>query len=236
LYIFKTGRRFLKPLFQSTLMDLREIKKLVRNGENETTEFKKKANFPDKIVKEIVAFANTKGGHLLVGVDDDGTITGTKTPEEDLYVLEEAISKFCFPSISYTIDVIRISDKRALLHYSIFESKTKPHYVQDHQLNGKKKVYVRLNDKSIQASYELKEILKGSNRKKDMKVQFRDKERILMNYLGENPEITLNEFTKIAKIKRHVASKTLIWLVLSNILEIVPREDEDVFRQKLAVY
>ncbi len=215
-------------------MDIRDIKRLIKAGENEATEFKKKANFPEKIVKEIVAFANTTGGNLLIGVEDDGKITGTKTVEEDLFVLENAIANFCKPKISYTIDVVRINEKRAVLNYTIFESRNKPHFVIDPSSQNNGKAYIRLKDKSLQASRELIEILKKRHRIKGMKVQLGDKEKILMNYLGEHPEITLNEFSKIANIKKYVASKTLVWLVLANILEIEVREDQDIYRQKLA--
>jgi predicted HTH transcriptional regulator len=215
-------------------MDIRDIKRLIKAGENEAIEFKKKANFPEKIVKEIVAFANTTGGNLLIGVEDDGKITGTKTVEEDLFVLENAIANFCKPKINYTIDVVLINEKRAVLNYTIFESRNKPHFVIDPSSQNNGKAYIRLKDKSLQASRELIEILKKSHRIKGMKVQLGDKEKILMNYLGEHPEITLNEFSKIANIKKYVASKTLVWLVLANILEIEVREDQDIYRQKLA--
>jgi predicted HTH transcriptional regulator len=215
-------------------MDIREIKRLIKDGENEVTEFKKKANFPEKIVKEIVAFANTRGGHLLIGVEDDGNITGTKTAEEDLFVLENAMSKYCRPKINYAIDVVRINDKRAVLNYTIFESANKPHYVIDPNSSNNRKAYVRLNDKSLQASRELIEILKKSKRKGGMKVNLGEKEKILMNYLGDHLGITVSEFSEIANINKYVASKTLVWLVLANILEIEVREDHDIYRQKLA--
>jgi len=216
-------------------MDIRDIKRLVKDGENEVIEFKKKANFPEKIVKEIVAFANSNGGNLLIGVDDDGKITGTKTPEEDLFVLENAISNYCRPKINYTIDVVRINDKRAVLNYTIFESLNKPHFVINPSAEKNLKAFIRIKDKSIQASRELVEILKKSNRGTGRKVNLGDKERILMNYLGEYQEITVDEFSKIARIKKYVASKTLVWLVLANILEIEVREDQDIYRQKLAI-
>ena len=112
-------------------MAIRDIKKLVLEGETEILEFKKKANFPEKIVKEIVAFANTRGGRLLIGVDDDGTVTGVKNYEEDIYSLNEAITNYCIPSIKYQLDVVKMNEKRAVLHYNIYESKDKPHYVKD---------------------------------------------------------------------------------------------------------
>lgn len=213
-------------------MDIRDVQRLIRNGENEVTEFKKKANFPEKIVKEIVAFANSTGGNLLIGIDDDGKITGTKTAEEDLFVLENAISNYCRPRINYTIDVVRVTDKRAVLNYTIFESRQKPHFVT---FTNETRAYIRLKDKSIQASREMVEIMKKGNRDKGMKVQFGDKEKILMNYLGANQAITVSEFSRIANIKKNVASKTLVWLVLANILEIEVREDQDIYRQKLAI-
>ena len=75
-------------------MDIRDIKKLVLEGETDTLEFKKKANFPEKIVKEIVAFANTRGGRLLIGVDDDSTVTGVKYYEEG-YIQIGYIEQMC---------------------------------------------------------------------------------------------------------------------------------------------
>ena len=214
-------------------MDIRDIKKLVLEGETDILEFKKKANFPEKIVKEIVAFANTRGGRLLIGVDDDGTVTGVKNYEEDIYSLNEAIANYCTPSIKYQLDVVKMNEKRAVLHYNIYESKDKPHYVKDGYQGKNRKSYLRLADRSIQASREMIEILKKRQHSKNIKVNFGEKERILMNYLGEHEKITLKTFSEIADIKRSIASRTLIWLVSANILDIEAREDEDIFTQKM---
>ena len=205
---------------------------MVLKGENESLEFKRKANFPEKIVKEIVAFANTNGGNLLIGVDDNGEVTGIKNKEEDLYILSQAIKNYCIPDIDYNIDIVPLSEKRAVLNYSIFESKNKPHFVTENALGNQKKAYLRVKDRSIQASREMVQILKKRELIKDQKVYLGKKEKILMNYLGQYNEITLSKFSEIATINNSVASKTLVWLVLANILEIEAREDEDIYRQK----
>lgn len=205
---------------------------MVLLGENESLEFKRKVNFPEKIVKEIVAFANTNGGNLLIGVDDDGKVTGLKNQEEDLFILNQAIEKYCIPEINYSIDVIPLNQKRAILNYSIYKSKHKPHFVIENEFHSQKKAYLRVEDRSIQASREMVEILKKQDQIKDQKVYLGKKEKILMNYLGQYNEITLQKFSKIAAIKNSIASKTLVWLVLANILEIEAREDEDIYRQK----
>ena len=49
---------------------------LLQQGENNAVEFKSAGVSPDGLAKEIVAFANTLGGSILMGVEDDGTISG----------------------------------------------------------------------------------------------------------------------------------------------------------------
>ncbi|MCC6835531.1 MAG: ATP-binding protein, partial [Cytophagales bacterium] len=66
------------------------IKKLALEGEGLHLEFKRKAAHPEKIVRELIAFANTAGGTLLIGVDDDGSIPGVKYPDEEIHVVTEA--------------------------------------------------------------------------------------------------------------------------------------------------
>ena len=79
---------------EENLLDLRNLRNLVRHGEGLRLEFKMKVKFPEKIIKELVAFANTEGGHLFVGVSDAGVIEGVKFAEEEQFLLERAIEKF----------------------------------------------------------------------------------------------------------------------------------------------
>jgi hypothetical protein len=90
-----------------------------------------------------------------------------------------------------------------------------------------------LADRSIQASHEMVEILKKRKRTRDIKVNFGEKEKKLMHYLGNHEGITLSIFSRIANIDKSIASRTLVWLVSANILDIEAREDEDIFTQKI---
>lgn len=51
-----------------------QLKEMILSGESTTVEFKRKFTSPEKIAKELTSFANTKGGYLLIGVDDDKKI------------------------------------------------------------------------------------------------------------------------------------------------------------------
>jgi len=63
-------------------MNQRELKGLVASGETETLEFKE--NFDRKTIEAAGAFANTKGGVILVGVSDKGKVKGAQFGKETL--------------------------------------------------------------------------------------------------------------------------------------------------------
>ena len=55
---------------------LHKITRLIAGGESETLDFKQTISDASKIAKTLVAFANNKGGTLLIGVRDNGSISG----------------------------------------------------------------------------------------------------------------------------------------------------------------
>ena len=55
------------------------IEKLIEQGEHQHLDFKFAVNDSRKIARSLVAFANTTGGKLLIGVKDNGTIAGVRT-------------------------------------------------------------------------------------------------------------------------------------------------------------
>jgi len=64
-------------------MTVTELRELLRNGENSGVEFKRDDVHPDSLAKEIAALANLEGGRILLGVEDDGSISGlTHTAKE----------------------------------------------------------------------------------------------------------------------------------------------------------
>ncbi len=123
---------------------VRDLKKLVGRGEGPTLEFKRKAAYPEKIVRELIAFANAQGGILLVGVSDDGGMPGLKHPEDESHVIRNALKK-CSPSIPVTETFIPIGPSRHIIQYEVAESLRKPHYFCD---GINKQAYIRVNDQS----------------------------------------------------------------------------------------
>jgi hypothetical protein len=203
------------------------LRKLVATGEHTTLEFKRKATYPEKIVKEMIAFANTLGGTLLIGVSDDRTLVGLKFPEEESYVIRKAVKRFCRPFLKFKEHLIPISPNKFILQYEIPSSTRKPHSIVYHRY--KRETYIRVNDKSVKASYEMREIIKHKHLHYNVQFTYGEYERMLLQHLTVHPFISLKQFQTLSGLSRVRASKTLISLVLANILKITPNEKGDQY-------
>ena len=76
--------------------------------ENLLIEFKSDRNCLDnnEIIDAVVAFANTDGGDLYIGVEDDGTITGLHDKHKDATQLSAFIANKTVPPISVRVEVV----------------------------------------------------------------------------------------------------------------------------------
>ncbi|MFS0490194.1 helix-turn-helix domain-containing protein [Leadbetterella byssophila] len=211
------------------MLELKDLKKLVKEGEGSKLEFKLKSTHPDKIMREVVAFANTQGGTLLLGVADNGELSGLKFPDEDAFVMERSFAKFIYPPVHYSKQEIQLENGRPILAYHIRKSEEHLIYFNPTGDSSDRKVYVRNADRSIQASKEVREILKERLKEKNYRFHYGEKEEILMKYLDQHGKITVNIFSKVADIPLKQASKTLILLVLARVLQVFANESEDQF-------
>mgnify|MGYP000943830548 CR=1 FL=1 len=57
-------------------MDRTQLAELIRNGESSGVDFKRDDLTPDKLAKVAAAFLNLEGGYILLGVEDDGAVSG----------------------------------------------------------------------------------------------------------------------------------------------------------------
>ncbi len=208
-----------------------DLKTLVRNGEGLHLEFKLKASHPDKIMKEVIAFSNSEGGTLLIGVSDNGDIEGLKYPEEDEYVLKKAIRQYCRPIINYTFYKVEVENNRSVLVFEFKPHTRKPAYFITDFSTYKGIAYVRVADKCIQASHEMIYIL-AHQEDKSVRFTFGKTEKKLFELLDLKGKIQIDDFIEFAKINRSLASRTLVRLTLANVLNIFPGENTDFYTLK----
>jgi len=202
------------------------IKKLILEGEGLNLDFKKRITSCEKIAKTMVSFANNKGGRLLVGVSDDGTISGLKSEEEDKYMLNQAANLFCKPALDLIFEEVYVDDKLILV-VEIKESTLKPHYA----LGEDKKwwVYIRVKDKSMLASKIMVNVLKRGNNEQGVFLEYSSKEKVLLEYLEKNERITAREFSELLNLSRRTTYRILVNLVLSGVIKLHTTEKEEYY-------
>jgi predicted HTH transcriptional regulator len=191
------------------------IKRLILEGENVSLDFKKTISSCEKIAKTLVAFANNKGGKLLIGVADDGSVKGVKSEDEEKYMITKAAHQFCKPAIEPKFEEVYIDDKIVLV-VDIPQSDTKPHYALDE--TKKWWVYFRVNDKSTLASKIIIDVLKESNRETGKLISYSEQEKKLLAYLDANGRITLKEFSKLTRSAYKKAQRIIVNLILTGVL------------------
>lgn len=203
-------------------MNRHVLRDLIANGESSTIEFKRKFTTVEKFAREIIAFANTDGGILLVGVDDDGKIVGIESEKE----LQEVVSiaqHSIEPWLDLNLEIVEIEFRDVgIIH--VPKSKHKPHrYVSDN--SGKNqtvnKAFIRRGENSVEASREMVKILESQNPfAPQLTIVIGDRERRLFTYLERYGKATVNDFARLVNISRRRASQILVKLVRAGVLHI----------------
>ncbi|HKB84922.1 MAG TPA: ATP-binding protein [Ignavibacteriaceae bacterium] len=205
---------------------------LIEEGESLQIEFKRRFSTPEKIAREMIAFANTRGGYLLFGVDDDKQVVGVESEKSEAELVKDAALNYCEPPIEYEIEFLDVFGKEVVI-VSVPESDKKPHRMQDYldelDLN-KSVVLVRVNDKSIQASKEMVRILRARSQELSLKkYTIGSNEKYVFDYLDKNETISVKILSDLVNISERRASRTLVKMVRANLLMIHTKDNGEEF-------
>ncbi len=211
-------------------MTLRELEQLVDLGEGISLEFKRKVPRLERIAKEIVALANTKGGRIVLGVSDDGTIRGVDDASEEEFLLRQATEAHCRPPVDYQTERVVVAPRQDVIVVTIPESQNKPHFVVgEPSTNGEGPAYVRVEEKSMEASDETVALLRDEEKETGVTFEFGETESLLMRYLDDYGRITTAELAQLADISPERASQTLLRLVKADLLRLHTSSEGDYF-------
>ena len=128
-----------------------DLLELVANGENSGVEFKRDDLRPEQLAKEAVALANFQGGCILLGVDDDGTISGIQRNDLERWVMDTVFGRFIHPQIIPFYEEIQVSKQHRVAAISISQGITKPYVVRH---NNREDIYIRSGSTSRLATRE----------------------------------------------------------------------------------
>lgn len=127
-----------------------ELLELIANGENSGVEFKRDDIRPEQLAKEVVAMANFQGGRVLLGVEDDGTVSSIQRPDLEEWVMNIFQNKI-HPMILPFYEEVKLDDGKTVAVVSFPIGISKP-YVLRH--SGKEEIYIRVGTTSRLATRE----------------------------------------------------------------------------------
>jgi ATP-dependent DNA helicase RecG len=128
-----------------------ELLEIIANGENSGVEFKRDDVRPEKIAKEVVAMANLKGGMLLLGVEDEGSITGIQRENLEEWIMDGVFAAKVHPMMLPFYEEVNIEESLRVAVISFSQGTSKPYVVRD---KGREDVYIRVGTTSRLATRE----------------------------------------------------------------------------------
>jgi predicted HTH transcriptional regulator len=200
---------------------------LIAQGEHEMLEFKYEINDPRKIARTLVAFANTRGGRLLVGIKDNGTVSGVAIDEE-YYMVESGARLYSRPGIGFDVKIHPVQNGKHVLEFIIESSASKPHTVI---CPGKfPEAYIRVHDENILAHPVWINVQKRL--KSPCEIRYTGKHNRLLAYIKDTKAQTLETIMKDVFLSNKEAMDIITDFVASGIMEIETTNSGSVFKLK----
>ena len=206
--------------------DKRYLLNLIREGEHQQQDFKYRVSDACKLAKSVSAFANTDGGRLLIGVRDDGFLSGVRS-EEEIYMMHQAAYKYCRPEASIKFDTYHI-EGRTIVISTVPPSDRRPVYAIDD--DGEKRAYIRISDENIVASPVLLALWRDVQKKQGTMMTYTDTVRKLLDTMTGTQ--TLNQLVKHSKIPRHKVITLLARLIHFGVVQWEYVDQQFLFSQR----
>ena len=188
--------------------------KMIAEGEHQRQDFKYCINDSRKIARSMVAFANSEGGRLLLGIRDNGTVAGVRSDEE-YYMAEAAAKLYSKPPINFQTQQWHV-DGKTVLEIDIQKSSEIPHFAQTDE--GKWLVYIRKEDQNILAPGILLKVWEQQKSPLGVHIRFTDEEKSLLTILHSHQYISLNNLARQARFARWKCEKILVKLIVTGVV------------------
>ena len=204
--------------------DQQYIQSLIKEGEHQQQDFKYRVSDAKKLAKSVSAFANTEGGRLLIGVRDDGNMSGVRD-EEEIYMMHQAAYRYCRPQASIKFDTYQVAPPhtanggrglRTIVIATVPPSDKRPICAIDDE--GRQRAYIRIADENIVASPVHLAIWRESQNPQGAMMTYTDTVRKLIDAM-QDQRLTLNQLVRRSAISRQKVIPLLARLIRFRIAQ-----------------
>jgi len=200
---------------------MQSIKKLIGEGEHQQQDFKFRIEDQRKIARTLVAFANSDGGRLLIGVKDNGKITGIN-PEEEFHMIQGGAELYCKPVLDFESRIWQEEMKLVL------EIKIEPnanHIFQAQDDEGNWKFYIRRNDQTLIANKILQKVWKLEQNAIKKPTVFGEKDLSILKLIKEFSPISLSKLYRISELNKSSIDDSVSLLLYWQMINMNFSED-----------
>lgn len=198
--------------------DRRFLLSLIAQGEHQQQDFKYRVADAEKLARSVSAFANTDGGRLLIGVRDDGHLSGVRS-EEEIYMMHQAAYRYCRPEASIKFDTYHAeatppaTGLRTIVVATVPPAQRKPVFAVDDE--GRQRAYIRIADENIVASPVHLQLWRDEQSTRGASFTYGKREQQLMAAMQAGPEplLTLNQIVRRSRLPRRTVVVLLARLI-----------------------
>ena len=206
--------------------DRHYLQTLISQGEHQQQDFKYRVSDALKLAKSVSAFANTDGGRLLIGVRDDGNMSGVRS-EEEIYMMHQAAYRYCRPEASIKFDTYHV-DGRTIVIATVPPSDRRPICAINEE--GAARAYIRIADENIVASPVHLAIWRESQNVQGVMMTYTDSVRTILDVLQEQ-RLSINLIVRRSHIPRHKVITLLARLIRFRVVKWEYSNQQFLFSQ-----
>lgn len=191
-----------------------EIKQMIIDGSSTTFDFVPNTEDYTFIATTIVAFANSQGGRLLVGVKMNGKISGTNPPEE-LQSIQDIVDASVKPSLVLTSKIWQ-EEHYLLLEVIVPRSNSKHKALEK---EGEWKYYYRVDSSNLPANKVVHRVWHHQSIRTAMPNQLTAELSDFKDLIEKNGPVSLSQLYKLSKMGKNIMNELLAKLIHWEVVE-----------------
>lgn len=192
------------------------LRQIIAEGEHEQQDFKYSVSDALKIARSISAFANNRGGRLLIGVKDNGVIAGVRN-EEDIYVVEQAARMYCRPAVELRFTAIMAGEGLRVIRAEIPACGSKG--VKCREADGRWRAYYRVKDENILASPVMVKAWQRAASAKPVTIASGSAEEEVLRLIDRSGTATLRSITGTTHLSAGAATRAVCALYAAGLAD-----------------
>lgn len=204
-----------------------QLRLRIAEGEGSMLDFKFRIDDQKKIARTLVAFANTYGGSLLIGVKDNGKVAGTN-PEEEYFMIEGAADLHTKPRVAFESAVWQ--EGHHLVLEIIVPKSSQKHKAKDE--NDLWKPYVRVDDHTVLGNKILSKVWHMEHAGTQRPETFDEETMEFLHLIEELQPVSLSKLYRKSTLGLKKVDSVLAVLVYWKVIEMVISESGTNYRLK----